>query len=121
MGTQELRKTVQRLFQYSESYRKGSDDQADEAIHHLASFIASFANMLQHVPDIEEAQIEHLFSLMAAVFSIFPQLHDSQRRRQYDAIARLFIAIYPKGSALQNLLSRISKTRHQVLRYLTSS
>ncbi len=104
-----------------------SAEQAEESTHHLASFISSFANMLQvlgraallsiaflaliclqHVPDIEDTQLEHLCSLLGAVFRVFPQLYDTQRFTHYAAIARLFVALYPKGAALQTLLSKIS-------------
>ncbi len=64
--------------------------------------------MLMHVPDVEDAYIDHLDDLFVAIFYHFPQLFEGQRRVQYEAISRLFLALYAKGSALSSLASRIS-------------
>lgn len=41
------------------------------------------------------------------MFKVYTQLYASQREHHFAAISRLFLALYSKGSALQNLLSRI--------------
>jgi hypothetical protein len=70
----------------------------------------SFANMIFELEsgDVEEQHLNHLERAIGAFFIIFPQLHKRpQREEYYESISRLFVALYSKGSALPDLLSRI--------------
>jgi DNA-dependent protein kinase catalytic subunit len=79
----------------------------EDTISHLPSFIASFANILLELNEVDDVYVDHLENVIGTFFLVYPQLYDVKRWSYYMAISRLFVALYSKGSALQNLLSRI--------------
>ncbi len=81
--------------------------QVEDTISHLPSFIASFANILLELNEVDDTYVDHLENVIGTFFLVYPQLYDVKRWSYYMAISRLFVALYSKGSALQNLLSRI--------------
>ncbi len=124
MGPWELKKMLNSLFQFSERLYSGcvffvhahncanaqlfrSQDQMDDTILHLSSFINSFANILLELNDFEDSYLDHLETILGTFFIIFPQLYSVQREKYYLAISRLFISLYSKTSALRSLLSRV--------------
>jgi hypothetical protein len=57
--------------------------------------------------DVDDTILDHLAASIGTFFFVYPHLHASKRHAHYKAISRLFIALYPKGVALQRLLQRI--------------
>lgn len=109
MGSQELRKTLHKLLQFSERHYAASSgaEQVEDLIHHLSSFLQAFAAMLFHVSDVDDSFLDHLDDLFVAIFWLYPQLFEGQRHVQHNAIAQLFLALHSKGSALASLSSRV--------------
>jgi hypothetical protein len=57
--------------------------------------------------EVDDMILDQLAACIGTFFFVYPHLHESKRRAHYKAISRLFIALYPKGVALQRLLQRI--------------
>ena len=73
----------------------------------MSSFIGAFANILLQLDTVDEARVDHLERIVAAVFRYFPTLWPKQQQAHYYALSRLLIALYSKGSSLKMLLSRV--------------
>jgi hypothetical protein len=112
---EELKKRCAKLFQFSERFFSSDFEQLDETSFHLPSFINGFATTILFMDTVEEVYIDHFEKLVGAVFVFYPQLRWAQKQQYAKALSRLFTALYAKGSALQDLLSRISTSHeHQI-------
>ena len=108
VGLDDLKKQCAKLFQFSERFFASDFEQLDETAYHLPSFIIAFSNAMLFMDNVEENHIDYLEKLVSAVFVFYPQLHSHKRDQFAPALSRLFTCLFSKGSALKELLSRIS-------------
>jgi hypothetical protein len=104
----QLQKTFNLLAQLSEEFCNGSAELIDETIMHLPSFVSAFANFVRELDVVDETSLEKLDRIIVQVFIIFPHLHRHQRNRYFKALRRLLFSVYLKGTALRQLMGRVS-------------
>ncbi len=91
-----------------------TQDQMEDTAFHLSSFISSFAKIIEELDSVDETSIEHLERVIGTLFMIFPQLYKPQRKSYYRSMAKLCVALYPKGTSLKVLFSRIGRCSYYV-------
>jgi DNA-dependent protein kinase catalytic subunit len=105
----ELRKMLQKLLVFSERfYSGGSITEMEETVSHLPNFLTAFANIFLELEALDNSYLDHIERLIGTFFLVYPQVYEYQRAPNYEAVSRMFVALYSKGSFLQILLSRIS-------------
>ena len=105
MGTWELKRLLLKLFQFIDRITNTLEQM--DIIHHLASFLSAFANILLILDNVDQSHLENFEKLLSSIFVVYVRLSGPQRNLYHSSLSRLLIALYSKGSLLQQLMNKI--------------
>jgi len=108
LGEQETKNILYKLFEFGDQVLSRGEEDANENLYHLPSFISAFANILLTLDDLETWIFEFLEKFLVVLFANFPKqyLYPKLRYKTYMSFIRLIVSLSFKQEALNRVLSR---------------
>jgi DNA-dependent protein kinase catalytic subunit len=109
LGQIDTKFILMKLLKFSDQMLTRSQEELEESISHLPSFLNSFANIILELEVVDTWIIDHLERIIGVFFLVLPKqlLFPKYKYANYVALMRLFLALYLKSNSLDQLLSRI--------------
>eukprot|EP00808_Paulinella_micropora_P005923 g448.t1 len=107
LSLSELHALLMKLLLKSEEQFAGTAEQVSRVTYHLPSYLTAFANLLHEIPQVDLSVLPHLTNIIGRLFMVYPTLPVGDRRRNDDALLRLFVVVHSKGIIFSKLLEQV--------------
>ncbi|EFC47806.1 DNA dependent protein kinase catalytic subunit [Naegleria gruberi] len=100
---------LRQLMKLSDQLLTRSQEQLEESVSHIPSFLSAFANIILELDTIDSWILDSLEKISGILFLVYPKqyLFPKYRYANYSAFVKLLIALYLKERALSSFLDRI--------------
>ncbi|KAG2383043.1 hypothetical protein C9374_005010 [Naegleria lovaniensis] len=100
---------LRQLLKLSDQLLTRSQEQLEESVSHIPSFLSAFANIILELDIVDSWIMDSLEKISGILFLVYPKqyLFPKYKYANYSAFVKLLIALYMKERALGNFLDRI--------------
>ncbi|KAL9649605.1 hypothetical protein ABK040_003282 [Willaertia magna] len=109
LSQQDTKIVLKQLLKLSDQLLTRSQEQLEESVSHIPSFLSAFANIILELESVDSWVMDYLEKITGILFLVYPKqyLFPKYKYANYCALVKLLVALYLKRDALNVFLDRI--------------